>query len=383
MSKKNITTVQLILISLSAIIGVKSIPMFAGVGLSLVFFLGISTILFFIPIALVIAELSSTWPESGGCYLWIKKAYGEYIAFIVIWAYWIESIIWFPTMLIFIIAMLGHTLNPIYPNLENNPYFFVIGTILTFWILTFINFYGIKLSAKFSSIGVFVGTIFPITLIIILGLNWIIKGENVNIIFNWSNIIPNFSLNNLVFLSGILLGISGIEIISFYINDVKNPEKSIAKAVIISSLFIVIIYLMGSISVAIVVPKDEINFASGITQALKIFFTKLQIEAITPIITFFLLIGSLSGMNTWIIGPAKGLFEATNDNFLPAFLKKTNKHDVPVNILLLQATIGSVLSIIFFFIYKQHKWTNLDICLFIISICINFVCNDIFFCIKT
>lgn len=346
--KKKIKLTQLILISLSAIVGLKSLPLFAEVGLSIVFFLGLSTILFFIPISMVIAELSSTWPNSGGCYYWIKKAYGKYIAFLVIWAYWIESIIWFPTMLIFIVAMLAHSINPIYPGLENNQTFLIIGIILIFWILTFINFYGIKMSAKFSSLGVLIGTIIPILLIIICGIIWLISSENSNIIFKIEYVIPKLNLNNLVFFSGILLGISGIEIISFYIKDVENPEKNIAKAVIISSLFIIIIYLLGSLSVAIVVPKNELSFASGIIQALKIFFAKINLECITPLIAFFLLLGSLSGMNTWIIGPAKGLFEAANDNFLPTFLKKVNKEDVPINVLILQALIGSILSILFF-----------------------------------
>lgn len=346
--KKKIKLPQLILISLSAIVGLKSLPLFAEVGLSLIFFLGLSTIFFFIPISMVIAELSSTWPNSGGCYYWIKKAYGKNVAFLVIWAYWIESIIWFPTMLIFIVAMLAHTLNPIYPGLEHNQTFLILGIISTFWILTFINFYGIKISAKFSSFGVLIGTIIPILLIMIFGIIWLIKGENINILFKAENIIPILDLNNLVFFSGILLGISGIEIISFYIKDVENPEKNIAKAVIISSLLIITIYLIGSLSVAIVVPKSELSFASGIIQALNIFFAKINLAFITPLMAFFLLIGSLSGMNTWIIGPAKGLFEAANDNFLPNFFKKVNKEDVPTNVLILQALIGSMLSILFF-----------------------------------
>ncbi|HIH2762210.1 MAG TPA: APC family permease [Candidatus Azoamicus sp.] len=346
--KKKIKLPQLILISLSAIVGLKSLPLFAEVGLSLIFFLGLSTIFFFIPISMVIAELSSTWPNSGGCYYWIKKAYGKNVAFLVIWAYWIESIIWFPTMLIFIVAMLAHTLNPMYPGLEHNQTFLILGIISTFWILTFINFYGIKISAKFSSFGVLIGTIIPILLIMIFGIIWLIKGENINILFKAENIIPILDLNNLVFFSGILLGISGIEIISFYIKDVENPEKNIAKAVIISSLLIITIYLIGSLSVAIVVPKSELSFASGIIQALNIFFAKINLAFITPLMAFFLLIGSLSGMNTWIIGPAKGLFEAANDNFLPNFFKKVNKEDVPTNVLILQALIGSILSILFF-----------------------------------
>jgi len=347
---KKIGIFQLVLISVSAIVSLKSLPLFAEVGLSIIFFLLLATLCFFIPLAMVIAELSSTWPNPGGCYLWVKKAYGPSWAFIVMWSYWIEGIIWFPTMLIFITAMLAHALSPIFSNLENNSYFLISGIIITFWLLTFLNFRGIKVSALFSSFGVFIGTIIPTLMIIMFGIYWIYDKNTINITINLYSIFPQFNINSLVFFSGILLGISGIELIAFYVNDVDNPKKNMAYAILLSSLFILIIYILGSLSIAIVVPKSDISLASGIIQALKIFFSKLGIEFITPIIAFLLLIGSLSGMNTWIIGPTKGLFVAASDGFLPKSLCYVNSENVPTNLLLFQAIIGSFLSI-FFFLY--------------------------------
>ena len=347
-SSKKIGVFQLFLLSLSAVISVKSLPLFAGMGFSIIFFLGVATLCFFIPIALVVAELSSTWPSSGGCYFWIKKAYGKYWAFLIMWAYWIESILWFPTMLIFTVSMLAHTLSPFFPQLENNSIFLVCGIIFIFWFLTYLNFYGVKISAFFSTLGVFFGTILPILLIILLGVYWLLKGENINISFNFSSLFPNFNFSNLVFLSGVLLGISGIELIAFYVNYVKNPKKDIAKSVIISSIFILFIYIVGSLSIAIVVPKSDICLASGVIQALQFFFIQFKISFLVPFFAFLLFLGSLSSMNTWIIGPARGLFIAASDGFLPNFFIRVNSYNVPVNLLIIQALIGSVLSVIFF-----------------------------------
>ncbi len=64
--KKKIGVFQLVLISISAIVSLKSLPLFAEMGFSIVFFLGIATMFFFIPITMVVSELSSTWPISGG-----------------------------------------------------------------------------------------------------------------------------------------------------------------------------------------------------------------------------------------------------------------------------------------------------------------------------
>lgn len=348
--RRKIGVLQLSLLSISAIVSLRSLPMFAEMGFSIIFFLSVAAVVFFVPVGMAIAELSTTWPTRGGCYLWIKSAYGKKVALFVLWAYWMESIIWFPTVLIFIVAMLAHVLSPIYPNLETNNLFLVFGMIVVFWLLTIINFYGIRFSAIFSSVGVFVGTIVPLIVVMVLGIYWVFSGHTLSINFTFFELFPEFSVNNMVFFSGILLGISGIEVISFHINEMERPEKNFTKALLISSAFIFLVYTIGSLSIAVVIPKEEICLASGIIQALKVFFLKINLQFMIPLLAFLLLIGSLSGMNTWIITPARGLLFAAEDGMLPDFIKYVNKNDVPVTLLIIQAFIGSSLSV-FFYMY--------------------------------
>ncbi|MDP2763086.1 MAG: APC family permease, partial [Enterobacteriaceae bacterium] len=271
-------------------------------------------------------------------------------ALFVLWAYWMESIIWFPTVLIFIVAMLAHVLSPFYQNLDSNNLFLISGIVIVFWLLTFINFYGIRFSAMISSVGVFIGTVIPLVLIIFFGIFWLFTGESLSIDFNFKSLFPEFSISNMVFFSVVLLGISGIEVVSFHINDMDKPEVNFVKVLLISSVFILIVYVLGSLSIAMVVQKSEICLASGIIQALKVFFLKINIPFIIPFLALLLLIGSLSGMNTWIIAPARGLLVAAEDGMLPHFMRYVNKNDVPVVLLIVQAVIGSALSV-FFFIY--------------------------------
>src|SRR5437868_2482681 len=56
--------------------------------------------LFFVPMALVINELSSRFPEEGGLYVWSKEAFGDFHGFIAGWTYWIYTIFYFPGLLL-------------------------------------------------------------------------------------------------------------------------------------------------------------------------------------------------------------------------------------------------------------------------------------------
>ena len=81
----------LTMINVIAIDSLRSIPMSAHYGFSLVFYL-LSALIFFIPSALISAELSTGWPQTGGIYVWVREAFGIPIGFLVIWLQWITII---------------------------------------------------------------------------------------------------------------------------------------------------------------------------------------------------------------------------------------------------------------------------------------------------
>jgi amino acid transporter len=61
----------------------------------------------------------------------------------------------------------------------------------------------------------------------------------------------------------------------------------------------------------------------------------------------FIVLGGLSAVGAWIIGPTKGLLVASQDGSLPQFFARMNKQEAPIAILLTQAVIVSLLSLVF------------------------------------
>ncbi|MEG1979694.1 MAG: amino acid permease, partial [Victivallaceae bacterium] len=62
-----------------------------------------------------------------------------------------------------------------------------------------------------------------------------------------------------------------------------------------------------------------------------------------------LALGAITTIFTWLLGPSKGLLQVAEDGYLPVFMGRKNSHNVPVNILLIQATIISLISLVVFF----------------------------------
>jgi amino acid transporter len=59
------------------------------------------------------------------------------------------------------------------------------------------------------------------------------------------------------------------------------------------------------------------------------------------------IIGAVAEVNAWIIGPVKGLYATTSGGNLPPVFQKLNNRGVPTHLLLFQALIVTVASLVF------------------------------------
>src|SRR5207244_11067492 len=62
---------------------------------------------FFLPMALIINELSSRFPEEGGLYVWSKAAFGDFHGFAAGWNYWINIVYYSPGLLLASFTMIA------------------------------------------------------------------------------------------------------------------------------------------------------------------------------------------------------------------------------------------------------------------------------------
>ncbi|KGP63605.1 transporter [Legionella norrlandica] len=343
-SKKVLNVFSLVMINVIAVDSLRTLPISAKLGLSLVSYYIIAALAFFIPVALVAAELATAYPNTGGLYVWVREAFGRRAGFITIWLQWIYNVVWYPTMLAFIAATLSYL---IAPHLGNNK-FYLLGTALAlFWIFTILNCFGMRLSSIVSIIGASIGTLLPMVIIIILGVVWMFQGRPmaVNYPSTW---LPDLSsLGNLSLFSAVLFGLIGMEMSAVHAEEVKNPQRDYPRALLYSTLIIISTLSLGSLAIVIVVPNDNLSVVSGLIDAYAVFFSSYNMPWMTSVIAVLIILGGLSGVSAWIIGPTKGLLVSARDGSLPALFSHVNRYGSPVAILLTQGIIFSILSTVF------------------------------------
>ncbi len=344
MSKK-LGIFTLAMINVAAVASVRNWPTIAEYGLSSVFFLILAALCFFIPVAMVSAELATGWPKTGGVFVWVKEAFGHRTGFLAVWLLWAENVIYYPTLLSFIAGTIAYIIEPVLATSTLYTLSIIVGL---FWITTFANLFGMGASGWISTVGVIAGTLLPGGLIIILGMMWFFSGNPLHISFSWENLFPNLHTpTQLVFFAGVLTALAGLEMSAVHARDVKNPQKSYPKALLLSTLLILSLYLLGVLAIAIVIPQNQISLVAGSLQAFSVFVNAYHMPWLTPLIAILLAFGAFGTLSTWIAGPSKGLLGAAQGGDLPPLFRRLNRYGAPTALLITQAVIVTLFSLVF------------------------------------
>ena len=340
----------LAIMNVTAVVSLRGLPAEAEYGLSSAFYYLFAAIVFLIPTSLVAAELAAMFQDKqGGVFRWVGEAYGKKLGFLAIWVQWIESTIWYPTVLTFgavSIAFIGmsdtHDM-----ALASNRYYSLAVVLIIYWLATFISLKGMGWVGKVAKVGGMVGTIIPAGLLMVLAVIYLASGGQSQMNFD-GNFFPDFSnFDNLVLASSIFLFYAGMEMGGIHVKDMENPAKNYPKAVFIGAAITVIIFVLGTFALGIIIPEKDINLTQSLLVGFDNYFKYVHASWLSPIIAVALAFGVLAGVLTWVAGPSKGIFAVGKAGYLPPFFQKTNANGVQKNILLIQGLAVTLLSLLF------------------------------------
>lgn len=340
----------LAIMNVTAVVSLRGLPAEAEYGLSSAFYYLFAALVFLIPTSMVAAELAAMFQDKqGGVFRWVGEAYGKKWGFLAIWLQWIESTIWYPTVLTFgavSIAFIGmsetHDM-----ALASNKLYTLIVVLVIYWTATWISLKGMGWVGKVAKIGGLVGTIIPAGLLIILGVVYLVSGGESQMNFH-GNFFPDLTnFDNLVLASGIFLFYAGMEMGGIHVTDMKDPAKNYPKAIFIGAAITVLIFVLGTFALGVIIPQKDINLTQSLLIGFDKYFAYIKASWLSPIIAVALAFGVLAGVLTWVAGPSKGIFAVGKAGYLPPFFQKTNKLGVQRNILLIQGSLVTILSLLF------------------------------------
>lgn len=343
-----ISVFQMSIMTIITIAGLRGLPAMAVMGWSSIVLYLIPALMFFVPSALVSAELGASY--DGGVYQWAKEGLGERWGLVAIWMQWIHNVVWYPAQLAFV-ASAGASVFGL-NQLPNSGIYIAIVIVIVFWWAVWLALKGGNLFAKVASGAGMIGTIIPAVLLLLLGAAWLLTGQKLSPTLTHSSFLPNFAnFAAIALVVQNVLAFAGMEVNAVHAQQMEN-SKRYTRVVGIAFVSALVIFIVPTLILAMVLPKN-VNLSDGAVIAFQTMFNAFHLGFMGNIIALAIVFGAIASIISWISGPSRGLFMAANDGALPAYFRKTNKNGAQAGILLLMGVVVTVLASLYIFFPKS------------------------------
>lgn len=204
-----------------------------------------------IPQMCVYAELSTAYPENGADYIYLKNAGSRPLAFLSGWAsFWANDAPSLSIMALAIVSNLGFLipLDPLSGKLV------ATGLILAFMLL---HLRSVEGGATFQTL-ITIAKIIPFVIVIGIGIFWL-KGDNFVVVDSAAT--TSAAAGFMALLAGISAtswSYTGMASICYMTGEIKNPGKTMPRALIGSCLLVLVLYSLLALVISGLMPFDRL-----------------------------------------------------------------------------------------------------------------------------
>ncbi|MEO8088917.1 MAG: APC family permease [Gemmatimonadales bacterium] len=296
---------------------------------------------FYLPLMFTVLELSSRYPNEGGCYVWSKRAFGDFAGFITGWTYWTCNLPYFPGLFYFTGAAALFIGGPRWQSLAERPVYFIGFSLLGLALAAGLNVRGLAVGKWLHNLGA-VGLWVPGILLMVLGLAaWLRFGSATA--FSLDTMVPSTRLKDIVFWSTIAFSLSGLESASMMGDEIENPRRNIPRALLLAGALITALYVLGTVAMLVALPAGDILYLQGFMKAVEAVSDRLGLGQLVPLIALLIVLGGLGQAGAWFAAGGRLPFVAGIDRFLPAVFGKIHpRYGSPHVSLITQAGIAAL-----------------------------------------
>lgn len=336
---------DVLLFNIAAVLGPRWIAAAAHNGTSSISLWILAALLFFLPTALIIIELSTRFPAEGGLYVWSKEAFGDFHGFVAGWSYWIYTFFYFPGLLSASVAMSVFIGGGKYGWLSLNTSYLFWASLGLLAIAVVLNLVGLNIGKWLQNAGG-VGTYIPLLMLLgIAGYIFFHHGSATH--FSWKSSLPVWNLDTVNFWSQIAFAFTGMELACAMSEEVRNPRKTFPRAIYASGALIAMIYVIATVCLLVLLPAGTIDVRNGVFQGISSSSIALGLAWFGIIAAILVTVGNAGGVGATVAGVARIPFVAGIDRYLPSFFGKIHpRWKTPWISILIQAGISALVLIL-------------------------------------
>ena len=294
--QKNFGRREILFFTICTLVGVDTIGLLAAAGAEAFTWNVVLALTFFIPSALLFAELGTAFPQEGGPYIWARLAFGRLAAAINNVLYWVTNPVWFGGTLAIVAAA---TVSTFFLDGADMPtLWFYVFTLTFIWIGTLAAILSFKVGkyipiagayARFILLGFF--TVTTIIYAFIHGVHGVGVAD-----FNVT------AAGFFILAPIVMFGYVGFELPNTAGDEMKNPKSDVPFSIFRSAIAAIVMYSVPVLCVIVILPVDQVSGLGGFIDAMRSVFTVYGGEVAADGTA------TLSGAGIWVGGACAVLF---------------------------------------------------------------------------
>ncbi|PRY13628.1 APC family permease [Kineococcus rhizosphaerae] len=249
---------DIVLFIVAAVISADSIAVLAAGGPEGLVWSAFIGVAFLVPSAFVFAETSSTYPEEGGPYQWVRRAFGKTWASVAVIMYWITNPIWLGGSLAFIAGSVWSE----YVVTTSGAGDFVVKLVFV-WVAILLAIVSLKRGKVLINIGAY-AKLFVLLSLTVTALVHVAQHGTAGV--DWSAATPT-AAGFLAIVPVALFAFVGFEAPSAASEEMHDPQKDTPAAIARGAGITLLAYLAPVLAILLVTPADRTADA-GVMQAI-------------------------------------------------------------------------------------------------------------------
>jgi len=287
-------------------------------------------------LALTFAALARKLPQTDGPFGYIRATFGEAVAFPALWSYWIS--VWV-TNAVLSIGVIGYFIS-FFPAAGIIPP--AVLAVAFMWFFVGVNLLGVRTGGRVQVLTSLLKLV-PLVLVMVVGAVSILADPGV-----YTPNVPTTRITAQASMGAAavaLYAMLGFESAAVAAGRVTNPEKTIARATLIGTLFVAVIYVAIVAIGMLVVPQATLAASDAPFVTI---LDHLLGAGNGRWLSLFVVISGLGCLNGWTLLAGELTRTLASHRLLPAILGEDNRFGAPWASLLLTGVLATAVGLMNF-----------------------------------
>jgi glutamate:GABA antiporter len=172
----------------------------------------------------------------------VSEGISPRLGLVAIWCQFAQTTFYYPAVLAYVASTLAYVFAP---GLAHSGLYTTVVIIVLFWAAVLVSARGVLSTGRLASYGIFIGTLIPGLLLVILAAIYLLQGHASAAPLNVHHALPAWNgLTSIVLIVNGFFTYAGVEVNAVHVDELRDAPREFPKATLLAVILILCIFIL-------------------------------------------------------------------------------------------------------------------------------------------